>query len=638
MGKTIRLTTAQALVRFLNNQYIHVDGEEFPFVEGVFTIFGHGNVLGLGQALEQEGDQLSIYQGKNEQGMAHAAIAYSKQKLRQKIFAVTTSIGPGSANLTAAAGTALANNIPVLFLPGDTFASKQPDPVLQQVEHEDSSNITTNDALKAVSRYWDRVVRPEQLMSSMIRAFDVLTDPAKAGPVTISIAQDVEGEAYDYDASFFEKRVHYLDRKEPTSRELEGAISLIRSSKKPLILIGGGAKYSQAREFLMKISEQYNIPLVETQAGKATVESTFKNNLGGLGVTGTLAANKAAKQADLIIGVGTRYTDFSTSSKTAFNFEEAKFLNINVSRMQAYKLDGFQVVADAKVTLEKILLGLADYQSEFGEQINNWKTEWNQELARLGSVAFKKTGFDPEVKGHFTQEILNEYAEAFQSNLTQTTALATINQTIDRDSVVVTSSGSLPGDMQRMWEAKTPNTYNVEYGYSCMGYEVSGALGAKLAEQDKEVYSLVGDGSFLLLHSEFVTAIQYNQKINVMLFDNAGFGCINNLQMSNGSGSYQTEFRNTNNQIVNIDYAKIGEAYGAKVYRAHTVEELKEAIIGAKHQPNSTLIELKVLPKTMTDGYESWWNVGVAEVANDDKVTKAAEERKKVLDQFAKQY
>ncbi|WP_058308550.1 3D-(3,5/4)-trihydroxycyclohexane-1,2-dione acylhydrolase (decyclizing) [Gracilibacillus massiliensis] len=638
MSKTIRLTTAQALVRFLNNQYIHVDGEEFPFVEGVFTIFGHGNVLGIGQALEQEANQLSIYQGKNEQGMAHAAIAYSKQKLRQKIFAVTTSIGPGSANLTAAAGTALANNIPVLFLPGDTFASKQPDPVLQQVEHEDSSNITTNDALKAVSRYWDRVVRPEQLMSSMIRAFDVLTDPAKAGPVTISIAQDVEGEAYDYDASFFEKRVHYLDRKEPTSRELAGAIELIKSSKKPIILIGGGAKYSEARELLMKLSEQYHIPLVETQAGKATVESTFENNLGGLGVTGTLAANKAAKQADLIIGVGTRYTDFSTSSKTAFNFEEAKFLNINVSRMQAYKLDGFQVVADAKATLEKILLGLNGYQSEFKEQIKEWKTEWNQELARLGSVAFNKDSFDPEVKGHFTQEILNEYAEAFQSNLTQTAALATINQTIDPDSIVVTSSGSLPGDMQRMWEAKAPNTYNVEYGYSCMGYEVSGALGAKLAEQDKEVYSMVGDGSFLLLHSEFVTAIQYNKKINVMLFDNAGFGCINNLQMSNGSGSYQTEFRNSNNEILNIDYAKIGEAYGAKVYRAHNVEELKEAIQDAKRQTQSTLIEMKVLPKTMTDGYESWWNVGVAEVANDDKVTKASDERKKVLDQVAKQY
>ncbi|SFL33583.1 3D-(3,5/4)-trihydroxycyclohexane-1,2-dione acylhydrolase (decyclizing) [Gracilibacillus orientalis] len=638
MGKTIRLTTAQALVRFLNNQYIHVDGEEFPFVEGVFTIFGHGNVLGIGQALEQESNQLNIYQGKNEQGMAHAAIAYSKQKLRQKIFAVTTSIGPGSANLTAAAGTALANNIPVLFLPGDTFASKQPDPVLQQVEHETSSNITTNDALKAVSRYWDRVVRPEQLMSSMIRAFDVLTDPAKAGPVTISIAQDVEGEAYDYDGSFFEKRVHYLDRKEPTSRELEGAISLIKSSKKPLILIGGGAKYSQARESLIQLSEQYDIPLVETQAGKATVESTFDNNLGGLGVTGTLAANKAAKQADLIIGVGTRYTDFSTSSKTAFNLEEAKFLNINVSRMHAYKLDGFQVVADAKATLEKILLGLDDYQSEFGEQIKDWKTQWNQELARLGNIAFNKTTFDPEVKDHFNQEILNEYAEAFQSNLTQTAALATINHTIDPESVVVTSSGSLPGDMQRMWKAKTPNTYNVEYGYSCMGYEVSGALGAKIAEPYKEVYSMVGDGSFLLLHSEFVTAIQYNQKINIMLFDNAGFGCINNLQMSNGSGSYQTEFRDVNNEILNIDYAKIGEAYGAKVYRAHSIEELKEAIIDAKRQPHSTLIEMKILPKTMTDGYESWWNVGVAEVANDVKVTKASEERAKVLNQHAKQY
>lgn len=638
MGKTVRLTTAQALVRFLNNQYIHVDGEECPFVEGVFNIFGHGNVLGIGQALEQEGNNLKIYQGKNEQGMAHAAIAYSKQKLRRKIFAVTTSIGPGSANLTAAAGTALANNIPVLFLPGDTFATKQPDPVLQQVEHEHSSNVTTNDALKAVSRYWDRVVRPEQLMSSLIRAFEVLTDPGKAGPVTISIAQDVEGEAYDFEAAFFDKRVHYLDRKEPTKREVEGAVERIKASKRPVILAGGGAKYSQARDILVELSEKHDIPIVETQAGKSTVESTFKNNLGGLGVTGTLSANKAAKQADLIIGVGTRYTDFSTSSKTAFDFENAKFLNINVSRMQAYKLDGFQVVADAKAALEKIASSLGDYKSKFGNVIKDLKAEWEAELSRLGSVTFDREAFDPEVKGHFDQARFNEYADTFQSEFAQTTALATINETIDDDSIVVTSSGSLPGDMQRMWTAQKPNTYHVEYGYSCMGYEVSGSLGAKLAEPDKEVYSMVGDGSFLLLHSELVTAIQYNKKINVMLFDNAGFGCINNLQMSNGSDSFYTEFRGADNQILNIDYAKVAEAYGAKVYRANTAEELKAAIEDAKKQDRSTLIEMKVLPKTMTEGYESWWNVGVAEVSENKKVQKAYKERQEMLENSAKQY
>lgn len=623
---TIRLTTAQALVKFLNQQYIHVDGKEFPFVEGVFTLFGHGNVLGIGQALEQDPGHLKVYQGKNEQGMAHAAIAYSKQMLRQKIFAVTTSIGPGAANLVPAAGTALANNIPVLFLPGDTFATRQPDPVLQQIEQEHSIGITTNDALKPVSRYWDRITRPEQLMSSLIRAFEVLTDPAKAGPVTICLSQDVEGEAFDYDEKFFQKRVHYLDRKPPVERELKGSAELIKNSKKPLIVVGGGAKYSQARDILIELSEKHDIPLVETQAGKGTVEADFKNNLGGLGITGTLAANKAARQADLIIGIGTRYTDFATSSKTAFDFENARFLNINVSRMQAYKLDAFQVVADAKITLEQLAPLLEGYKSEFGSTIAELKEEWLRERDRLSKVKFDRENFEPEIKGHFSQEVFNEYADALNTELPQTTALIAINEWIDPDSVIVASSGSLPGDVQRVWNPNVPNTYNVEYGYSCMGYEISGALGVKLAEPDKEVYSLVGDGSFLMLHSELITAIQYNKKINVVLFDNSGFGCINNLQMSNGGGSFHTEFRTHDNKVMNIDYAKVAEGYGAKAYKVTTLDELKSALEDAKKQKVSTLIDIKVLPKTMTDGYESWWNIGVAEVSNKQEIQKAYEE------------
>lgn len=636
MGK-IRLTTAQALIKFLNQQYIHVDGEEFPFVEGIFTVFGHGNVLGIGQALEQDAGHLKVFQGKNEQGMAHAAIAYSKQMLRQKIYAVTTSVGPGAANLAAAAGTALANNIPVLLLPGDTFATRQPDPVLQQFEQEHSLAITTNDALKPVSRYWDRITRPEQLMSSLIRAFEVMTDPGKAGPATICIAQDVEGEAFDYDEKFFEKRVHYLDRKAPVERELKGAAELIRSSKKPVILVGGGAKYSQAHDILVELSEKHNIPLVETQAGKATVEYTFKNNLGGMGITGTLAANKAARQADLIIGIGTRYTDFATSSKTAFNFEQTKFLNINVSRLQAYKMDAFQVVADAKTTLEQLAPLLDGYESEFGLMISELKEEWLEERDRLSKVTFQREGFDPEVKNHFTQEILNEYADQLNTELAQTTALIAVNDVIAPDSTIITSAGSLPGDVQRIWNPAVPNTYNVEYGYSCMGYEVSGALGIKLATPDKEVYSLVGDGSFLMLHSEFITAIQYGQKINIVLFDNSGFGCINNLQMDHGGGSYFCEFRTHDNKILNIDYAKVAEGYGAKTYRVNTIEQLKEALEDAKKQDVSTLIDIKVLPKTMTDGYDSWWNVGVAEVSNKESIQKAHEFRMQKLES-AKQY
>ncbi|AOP17471.1 3D-(3,5/4)-trihydroxycyclohexane-1,2-dione acylhydrolase (decyclizing) [Bacillus sp. FSL W8-0445] len=637
MGKKIRLTTAQALIKFLNQQYIHVDGEETPFVEGIFTIFGHGNVVGIGQALEQDAGHLKVFQGKNEQGMAHAAMAYSKQMLRRKIYAVSTSVGPGAANLVAAAGTALANNIPVLLIPADTFATRQPDPVLQQVEQEYSAAITTNDALKPVSRYWDRITRPEQLMSSLIRAFEVMTDPAKAGPATICISQDVEGEAYDFDESFFEKRVHYIDRKEPSERELKGAAELIKSSKKPLILVGGGAKYSGARDELIAMSEAYNIPLVETQAGKSTVEADFANNLGGMGITGTLAANKAARGADLIIGIGTRYTDFATSSKTAFDFDNAKFLNINVSRMQAYKLDAFQVVADAKVTLGKLHGLLEGYKSEFGSTIKELKDEWLAERDRLSKVTFKRENFTPEIKDHFSQDILNEYADVLQTELPQTTALLAINETVDPDSVVICSAGSLPGDLQRLWHSNVPNTYHLEYGYSCMGYEVSGTLGLKLAHPDREVYSLVGDGSFLMLHSELITAIQYNKKINVLLFDNSGFGCINNLQMDHGSGSYYCEFRTADNQILNVDYAKVAEGYGAKTYKANTIEELKAALEDAKKQDVSTLIEMKVLPKTMTDGYDSWWHVGVAEVSEQESVQKAYKAKEKMLES-AKQY
>ena len=637
MGKKIRLTTAQALIKFLNQQYIHVDGEETPFVEGIFTIFGHGNVVGIGQALEQDAGHLKVFQGKNEQGMAHAAMAYSKQMLRRKIYAVSTSVGPGAANLVAAAGTALANNIPVLLIPADTFATRQPDPVLQQVEQEYSAAITTNDALKPVSRYWDRITRPEQLMSSLIRAFEVMTDPAKAGPATVCISQDVEGEAYDFDESFFEKRVHYIDRKEPSERELKGAAELIKSSKKPLILVGGGAKYSGARDELIAMSEAYNIPLVETQAGKSTVEADFANNLGGMGITGTLAANKAAREADLIIGIGTRYTDFATSSKTAFDFDNSKFLNINVSRMQAYKLDAFQVVADAKVTLGKLHGLLEGYKSEFGSTIKELKDEWLAERDRLSKVTFKRENFTPEIKDHFSQEILNEYADVLQTELPQTTALLAINETVDPDSVVICSAGSLPGDLQRLWHSNEPNTYHLEYGYSCMGYEVSGTLGLKLAHPDREVYSLVGDGSFLMLHSELITAIQYNKKINVLLFDNSGFGCINNLQMDHGSGSYFCEFRTADNQILNVDYAKVAEGYGAKTYKANTIEELKAALEDAKKQDVSTLIEMKVLPKTMTDGYDSWWHVGVAEVSEQESVQKAYEAKEKML-KSAKQY
>lgn len=632
MEETIRLTTAQALLKFLNQQYISIDGVETPYVEGIFHVFGHGNVLGIGQALEQDPGHLKSFNGKNEQGMAHAAVAFARQNLRKKIFAVSTSAGPGSANLITAAGTAFANNIPVLLLPADTFATRQPDPVLQQLEHDTSTALTTNEAFKAVSRYWDRVNRPEQLMSALLRAFETMTNPATMGPATICIPQDTESEAFDYPAEFFERRVHFIDRRLPSRRELEGAAERIKASKKPVILVGGGCKYSEASEILQEISKSCNIPLVETHAGKSTVAYTFVNNLGGNGILGTSAANKAVQMSDLIIGVGTRYTDFTTSSKTLFDFEKTKFLNINVSRPQTYKFDAFQVVGDAKATLEALLPLLSGYETEFGTTLKELKSEWTIERDRLKNVTFKRENFDPEIKNHFSQAELNEYADVLKTNLTQTEVFVHLNDFVDEDAIVIGSAGSLPGDMQRLWNPAVENTFHLEYGYSCMGYEISGAMGVRLAAPEQEVYSLVGDGSFLMLHSEFISALQYNKKINIVLFDNSGFGCINNLQMDNGCASHGTEFRDYNNEVMNIDYAKVAEGYGAVSYRVNTIEELKAAVEDSKKQSKSTLIEIKVLPKTMTDGYDgSWWNVGVAELSNKKEVQEASKARAEKL-------
>ncbi|HCJ4331762.1 TPA: 3D-(3,5/4)-trihydroxycyclohexane-1,2-dione acylhydrolase (decyclizing), partial [Listeria innocua] len=433
------------------------------------------------------------------------------------------------------------------------------------------------------------------------------------------------GDAFDYPVTFFQKRIHYLNRQIPTKRELTEAAKLIKANQTPVIIVGGGARYSDARNELIALSEQNDIPLVETHAGKSTVEFSFKNNLGGTGILGTLAANKIIHEADLVIGIGTRYTDFTTSSKTAFN-PATKFININVSRMQTYKLDAFQVVGDAKATLIELTPLLKGYKTQFGDKISTYKKEWLKERTRLQHTKFNRDNFAPEIKNQFDQTTLNEYADSLQTEFTQTEALITINDTVAPDSIVVCSAGSLPGDLQRLWNPAVPNTYHLEYGYSCMGYEINGALGAKMAASDnQEVYSIVGDGSFCMSHSELLTSLQYGKKINIMLFDNSGFGCINNLQMANGSESFFCEFRDNNNQIMQVDYAKIAEGYGAKVYKANTKEDLVNALEDAKKQTKTTLIEMKVLPKTMSEGYLNWWNVGVSEVSNKESITRAYE-------------
>ncbi|EEM22586.1 3D-(3,5/4)-trihydroxycyclohexane-1,2-dione hydrolase [Bacillus thuringiensis serovar tochigiensis BGSC 4Y1] len=629
------MTTAQALVKFLNQQYVEFDGEQQKFIKGIFTIFGHGNVVGLGQALEEDAGELEVYQGRNEQGMANAAMAFAKQKHRKQIMACTSSIGPGSANMITSAATASANNIPVLLLPGDVFATRQPDPVLQQIEQTHDLSISTNDAFRAVSKYWDRINRPEQLMTAMIQAMRVLTNPADTGAVTICLPQDVQGEAWDFPSYFFEKRVHRIERRLPTKASLVDAVEMIKRKKKPIMICGGGVRYAGAAEELKQFAETFRIPFGETQAGKSAIESNHPYNLGGIGVTGNLAANTIAKEADLVIGIGTRFTDFTTASKQLFQNEEVEFLNINISEFHANKLDALKVIADAKEALLALIdeLQVIDYRSSYTVEIADAKEAWETELSRLHNIRFTGQDFTPEVEGHFDED-LNEYVDVLGTQLTQTAVIGQINTLLDEDAIIVGAAGSLPGDLQRMWAARKPNTYHMEYGYSCMGYEVAGALGAKLAEPSKEVYAMVGDGSYQMLHSELVTSLQENKKINVLLFDNSGFGCINNLQMGNGMGSFGTEFRYRNQEtrklngaIMKIDFAASAAGYGVKTYHVTSIEQLQEALIDAQKQTVSTLIDIKVLPKTMTNGYDSWWHVGVAEVSNNKSVQAAYEDK-----------
>ncbi|HGH7179721.1 3D-(3,5/4)-trihydroxycyclohexane-1,2-dione acylhydrolase (decyclizing) [Bacillus luti] len=633
--QTVRMTTAQALVRFLNEQYVEFDGEQQKFIKGIFTIFGHGNVVGLGQALEEDAGELEVYQGRNEQGMANAAVAFAKQKHRKQIMACTSSVGPGSANMITSAATASANNIPVLLLPGDVFATRQPDPVLQQIEQTHDLSISTNDAFRAVSKYWDRVNRPEQLMTAMIHAMRVLTNPADTGAVTICLPQDVQGEAWDFPSYFFQKRVHRIERRLPTKASLADAVEMIKRKKKPVMICGGGVRYAEAAEELKQFAETFHIPFGETQAGKSAIESSHPYNLGGVGVTGNLAANTIAKEADLVIGIGTRFTDFTTASKQLFQNEEVEFLNINISEFHANKLDALKVIADAKEALLALIeeLQAIDYRSSYTAEIADAKEAWETELVRLHNIRFTDQEFTPEVEGHFDENI-NEYVDALGTQLTQTAVIGQINTLLPEDAIIVGAAGSLPGDLQRMWASRQPNTYHMEYGYSCMGYEVAGALGAKLAEPSKEVYAMVGDGSYQMLHSELVTSLQENKKINILLFDNSGFGCINNLQMGNGMGSFGTEFRyrdqetrELNGAIMKIDFAASAAGYGVKTYRVTSIEQLQEVLEDAKKQTVSTLIDIKVLPKTMTDGYESWWHVGVAEISNSQSVQAAYESK-----------
>lgn len=633
------MTMGQALVKFLDNQYVSFDGKETKFVDGIFTVFGHGIVCGLGQALDEDKGALRVYQGKNEQGMAHVAASFAKQHNRRKIIACSSSIGPGAANMITAAATATVNNVPLLLFPADTFACRQPDPVLQQFEQPYSLSVTTNDAYKPVCRYWDRIVRPEQLMSAMLNAMRVLTDTANTGAVCIALCQDVEGESYDYPDEFFKKRVHKITRIAPAEDEIEEIAEILKSAKKPLVIAGGGVRYSECGDTLQKFCEKHNIPFAETQNGKSAVLSSHKLNLGGVGVTGNLSANLIAKDADVIIGVGTRFSDFTTASKSLFK-DDAKFVTINTDRFDAYKLGATKAVCDAKLGIEALDEVIGDYKTCYANEIVDAKQAWAEEMAKLSSYTYSDD-FEPIIKARY-EKTIPEFVEKTGGKITQTAALALIREKIDDDAIAVAAAGSLPGCMQRMWTTDSLYSYNMEYGYSCMGYEIAGALGSKLAEPEKEVYAFCGDGSYLMLHSELVTAIQENKKINVLLFDNSGFGCINNLQMSNGIGNLATEFRKRDENgdllgdIFTIDFAKCASGYGVKTYTATTLEELEAALEDSKKQTVSTLIDIKVLPKSMTDGYGAWWHVGIASTSAKESVNTAFQNKEENLSKARK--
>lgn len=617
--KKIRLTTAQALVRFLAHQYIAIDDQEYRFVQGVFGIFGHGNVTGLGEALENDAYSLTYYQGHNEQGMAHAATAFAKQKNRLGIFACTSSIGPGATNMITAAATATTNRLPLLLLPGDTFSNRQPDPVLQQLEVAHDYTLSVNDCFKPVSKYWDRICRPEQLMTAGLNAMRVLTSPSETGAVTLCLPQDVQAESYDYPECFFEKRVWFIDRQPVSSTSLERACAKLKTARSPLIIAGGGVHYSLACNTLSEFSLTHRIPVAETQAGKSALPADHVMNLGGMGVTGSLAANTIAAQADCILVIGSRLQDFTTASKSAFQHLHAELIHLNITPLDASKLCGLALNGDARCGLQQLTQALGDHQTslDYQHHIAIQREQWQHEIARVtGAEATSKEG------------------------LSQTAVLGVLNNLVNENDVIISAAGSLPGDLHRLWQSKCPKDYHLEYAFSCMGYEVAAGLGVRLAKGESgEVYVLVGDGSYLMLHSELLSAIQEQLKITIVLFDNHGYQCIKNLQIAHGSEGFGNEFRSRNSQngqlngrYLPIDYCKYAEALGAKSFYVDSLENLTKALHQASLQKNPCVIVVPVAPNSMSQGYKSWWRVAIADVSTAEKVRAAHEEQAEYLE------
>lgn len=611
---TIRMTVAQAIVRFLARQYVSRDGQEHPFFAGMFGIFGHGNVTGIGQALEEVGE-LTHYQPRNEQSMVHTAMAYAKMKNRLQTFACTTSVGPGATNMITGAAAATINRLPVLLLPGDTFASRIPHPVLQQLEYPGSQGVSVNDAFRPVSRYWDRIYRPEQLLASLPEAMRILTDQAETGAVTLALPEDVQTEAYDFPAHFFRKRVWHISRPVPPESVLDEALSMIARAQRPLIIAGGGALYSEASAVLDAFARDLGIPVAETQAGKGVLPWDHPFNVGAIGANGGLAANRLAAEADLVMAVGTRLTDFTTASKTAFQHPDVRFIGVNIAGLDAYKLGALPLVGDAQATLRELLRRLkeAGYRTEaaYREQVAKLKVEWDGEVDRQRGM---------------TSDL----------GLTQAQVIGIVNEASGPRDVVVCAAGSMPGDLLKLWRTQDPKGYHLEYGYSTMGYEIAGGLGVKMADPTRQVYVMVGDGSYLMLHTEIVTSIQEGYKLIIVLVDNGGFQSIHGLQRASGSPSFGNEFRFRNQEsgrldgeYIAVDYAKSAESFGAKVFRAHNETELRNALAAAREETSTAFIYVPVDNRVRVPSYESWWDVPIAEVSEQESVQKALADYRK---------
>lgn len=607
MTSTIRLTTAQALVRFLAVQHTERDGLRQRFFGGVFGIFGHGNVAGVGQALDQMSGQLRYYQCRNEQAMVHTAAGYAKMHNRLRAFACTTSIGPGATNMVSGAAGATINRIPVLLLPGDIFANRQPAPVLQQLESPQSQEASVNDCFRPISRYWDRINRPEQLLKALPEAMRVLTSPAETGAVTLALPQDVQAEAYDFPLHFFEERTWMVQRTRGDQTTLQQAAAAIRASRAPVIIAGGGVLYSDASDALGRFAERVGIPVGETQAGKGALPWDHPMATGSTGVSGTPAANQLARDADLVIGVGTRLTDFTTASKTAFLNPNVRFIGINVVEMDAFKHAAIPVVADARVALEELDALTAEYgtPAEYRSRVAALRDEWNAEVDRLTAPGPALPLAQAEVIG-----VLNAFSRP--------------------QDVVVSAAGSLPGELHKLWRTRNPKGYHLEYGYSCMGYEIAGGLGVKMADPDRDIYVMVGDGSYLMMAQEIVTSVQEGYKLIIVLVDSQGFASIGALSRSVGSGGFGTQYRyrdtatdRLDGTVLPVDLATNAESLGAIVHRATDRASLERALEAARSDTRTAVVYIPVDADARVPGYGCWWDVPVSDVSEQDSVKAA---------------